>query len=327
MIIGRRGRRPFWGSRAEPPPSYDHRNRPLRADPGAVCRAHSVDRAVNRSSASAFGVDGGWQVVCVDWVRADGAVTAVADACLRDLGLHGDQRRGEQPHRQAVAVSDHRRVGEPRGFHAAVGVHAVAVRRGGGAVQQQSAPCPAGPSAGGAGYDRGRVSAVHPADVQPVPADVSAAAERPGAESGAARPGFGVPSAVPLPRLCRILGGIFLRRRRADRGPCRCRMGALGAAMDAGVVVCADRGNRDGVLVGVLHAGLGRLVVLGPGRECLVHAVAGRHRADSLVYRGGKAGLAEILDHSAGNHHVLAFAGRCMRSPPIQGAACSSCCC
>ena len=38
-----------------------------------------------------------------------------------------------------------------------------------------------------------------------------------------------------------------------------------------------------GQLVGVLRTGLGRLVVLGPGRECVVHAVAGRHRAHSFT--------------------------------------------
>ena len=35
------------------------------------------------------------------------------------------------------------------------------------------------------------------------------------------------------------------------------------------VVVRADHRHRDGKLVGLLHAGLGRLVVLGPGRERL----------------------------------------------------------
>ena len=95
------------------------------------------------------------------------------------------------------------------------------------------------------------------------------AAERPRAQPGAAGPRPRVPSAVPLPRLCRLLGRLRLRRRRPDRGPGRCRLGALGAALDAGVVVRPDHRHRDGILVGLLHAGLGRLVVLGPGRERL----------------------------------------------------------
>ena len=56
----------------------------------------------------------------------------------------------------------------------------------------------------------------------------------------------------------------------------------------------ADDRHRDGVVVGLLHARLGRLVVLGPGRERLVHAVAGRHRADPLLDRGREARHAEI---------------------------------
>ena len=91
--------------------------------------------------------------------------------------------------------------------------------------------------------------------------------------------------------------------------------GRDGSALDPGVLVRADRRHRDGLLVGVLHAGLGRLVVLGPGRERLLHALAGRHRADPLVDRGGEARHAEILDHPAGDHHLLPVAGRHLPGP------------
>ena len=52
-------------------------------------------------------------------------------------------------------------------------------------------------------------------------------------------------------------------------------------------------GVADGSLVGLLHAGLGRLVVLGPGGERLADAVARRHRADAFRGRDGKARRAE----------------------------------
>jgi hypothetical protein len=48
-----------------------------------------------------------------------------------------------------------------------------------------------------------------------------------------------------------------------------------------------------GSLVGLLRAGLGRLVVLGPGGERLLHALAGGHRAAALGDRGGEARRAE----------------------------------
>ena len=46
-------------------------------------------------------------------------------------------------------------------------------------------------------------------------------------------------------------------------------MGALGAALGVDRLVRADDRHRDGQLVGLLRARLGRLVVLGPGRERL----------------------------------------------------------
>ena len=160
-----------------------------------------------------------------------------------------------------------------------------------------------------------------------------------GLNPGAAGPWPRVPSAVPLSRLCRLLGRLRVRGRRADRRPRGCRLGALGAAVDARLLVRPDHRHRDGKLVGLLHAGLGRLVVLGPGGERLVHAVAGRHRADPLVDRGGEARHAEELDHPAGDHHVLPVAGRhlpgALRRADVGArvrhrsgrAAPSSCCC
>ena len=44
-----------------------------------------------------------------------------------------------------------------------------------------------------------------------------------------------------------------------------------------------DLRHDAGQLVGLLRTGLGRLVVLGSGRECLIHALAGRHGADPFA--------------------------------------------
>jgi cytochrome c biogenesis factor len=63
-------------------------------------------------------------------------------------------------------------------------------------------------------------------------------------------------------------------------------------------------GYRAGVLVGVLRTGLGRLVVLGSGGKCLVHAVAGRHGPDSFTGRDGKAGRLQSVDRHAGHHRL-----------------------
>ena len=77
------------------------------------------------------------------------------------------------------------------------------------------------------------------------------------------------PPAAPLSRLCRLLDHLRLRGRRADRGAHRRRLGALGAAVDPRRLDLPDARHRDGLLLGLLRARLGRLVVLGSGRERL----------------------------------------------------------
>ena len=56
--------------------------------------------------------------------------------------------------------------------------------------------------------------------------------------------------------------------------------------------------------------GLGRLVVLGPGRERVVHAVAGRHRAPAFAGGDGEARHVQELDGAARDRRVLAVAAR-----------------
>ncbi len=48
-------------------------------------------------------------------------------------------------------------------------------------------------------------------------------------------------------------------------------------------------GIARGLLVGLLRAGLGRLVVLGPGRKRLADALAGGDRAAAFGHRAGSA--------------------------------------
>jgi hypothetical protein len=120
-----------------------------------------------------------------------------------------------------------------------------------------------------------------------------AALRRAGPEPAPAGPGPRLPSAVPLPRLRRPLDGLLLRRRRPDRGARRRRLGPLGAALDAGGLGVPDHRHRAGVLVGLLRAWLGRVLVLGPGRKRLLHALADRRGAAAFRHRGRKARGAE----------------------------------
>ena len=68
--------------------------------------------------------------------------------------------------------------------------------------------------------------------------------------------------------------------------------------------------HRDGIVLGRSRTRLGRLVVLGSGRERLADAVACRHRAAALGGRDGKAQRAEGLDHPAVDPDLLGVAAR-----------------
>ena len=180
------------------------------------------------------------------------------------------QRLRELALGQAADLQDHRRLGEPRGLDAAVGADPGAVRRAGGAVRPQPAADAEGPRAGGAGAGSAPAFLLFILFTSnPFAPRRSGAArgQRPQPDPAGHRPRH--PSAAALPRLCRLLDRLLLRRRRADRGPHRRRLGALGAAVDAGRLDLPDARHRHGLLLGLLRARLGRLVVLGPGRERL----------------------------------------------------------
>ena len=71
--------------------------------------------------------------------------------------------------------------------------------------------------------------------------------------------------------------------RRDARGQAGPDLGEMDPAVDHLCVDLPDHRHRLGKLVGLLRTRLGRLVVLGPGGERLVHALAGGHRADPLA--------------------------------------------
>ena len=113
-----------------------------------------------------------------------------------------------------------------------------------------------------------------------------------------------------LHRLCRHVGAVRVRSRCDAGREARFLVGALGAAVDHGRLDVPDGRHRARQLVGLLRARLGRLVVLGSGRERVVHAVAGRHRAHSFARGDGEARAVQELDAATGDRGVLAVAAR-----------------
>ena len=259
-----------------------------------------------------------------------------ADPGLCDVGFLRRQRRRQLAFGQAADLQDLRRVGQPRGLDAAVGADPVAVRRRGRDLRRQPARHPAQPRARRPGADRRRLPRLPAVHLEPLRARLARAARRQRPQSAAAGSRPRLPSAAALSRLCRLLGDLCLRHRRPARGPRRCRLGALGAAVDARRLVLPHARHRARQLVGLLHPGLGRLLVLGSGRERLADAVARRHRAAAFGHRRREARCAEELDRAARHPRLLAVAcsapswcapacsPRCMPSPRIRRAACSS---
>ena len=200
------------------------------------------------------------------------------------------ERRRELAFDEAAALPDLGRVGKPRRLDAALGADPRALRRGGGGVRRQPAGDAQGQRARGAGVDRGRVLPLHPADVEPVRAPRSGAVRRARASIRFCR----IPRSSFHPpflymRLRRLLDGVLVRHRRADRRAHGRGLGALGAAVDARCLDVPHHRHRHGLVVGLLRARLGRLVVLGSGRERVLHAVARRHGAAAFGARHGEA--------------------------------------
>ena len=151
---------------------------------------------------------------------------------------------------------------------------------------------------------------LRPRHLESVPAHREPADRGPRPQPGAAGHWPRGASADALSRLCRVLDLVLLRGGRADRRPHRRGLGALGASVDAGGMDIPHARHRDGFVLGLLRARLGRLVVLGPGRECFPDALACRHRAAAFRGRDGKAQRAEGLDHPVVDPDLLIVAAR-----------------
>ena len=74
--------------------------------------------------------------------------------------------------------------------------------------------------------------------------------------------------------------------------------------------MCLTLGIAVRLVLGLLHARLGRFLVLGSGRKRFADAVARRHGAAAFRRGDGKAQRAQSLDHPARDPHLLAVADR-----------------
>ena len=159
-------------------PTNDRRARPFRARARAVPVAGAGEPAAGRRVAAPSRHDGGGARRGARELHPRRPGLRRADQCLCHLGFLGAERRREQPYRQAAALQDHRRVGEPRRLDDPLGLHPHFVRGGGGVVRRQPAARAARARPRCPGHDRQRLPAVHPVHLQPVPARAAGAGER-----------------------------------------------------------------------------------------------------------------------------------------------------
>ena len=85
-------------------------------------------------------------------------------------------------------------------------------------------------------------------------------------------------------------------------------MGTVCQALDLIGLDLFDTWNRDGLLLGLLRIGLGRLVVLGPRRKCVADAMADGNGFASFHHRDGKARCIKSMDNSSVHFDIFAFA-------------------
>ena len=116
-------------------------------------------------------------------------------------------------------------------------------------------------------------------------------------------------------RLCRSFGRVQPGHGRAADafGQSRFREGP--AALGAGGVGVPDVRNNRRIVLGLLRIGLGRMVVLGPGRERIAHAVARRDGPAAFGERAGRTRCPAHLDDHAGRAGVLHVDARHVPGP------------
>ncbi len=85
-------------------------------------------------------------------------------------------------------------------------------------------------------------------------------------------------------------------------------MGALGSPLGAGRMDVPDGRHCNGLLLGLLRARLGRLVVLGSGRKCVLHAMAGWNGTAAFSDCHGKTLGPQNLDSAARDPDFLTVA-------------------
>ena len=125
-------------------------------------------------------------------------------------------------------------------------------------------------------------------------------------EPAAAVSGDGDPSADAVSGIRGLHRALCLRAGRADHAISRREVDPHHPPLDHGDLGLPDLRNFSRRALGVFSSGLGRLLGMGPGGECVADAVADRYRVSAFGDDAGKARHAEDVEHVADLRHLLA---------------------
>ena len=152
------------------------------------------------------------------------------------------------------------------------------------------------------GTDQRRISGLHAGRFESIHAPDSRCRRRCRPEPAAAGSRHGVSPTALVRGLCGIQRGVRLLDCSADRWSTGRDVGTLDTAVDHCRMEFPDARHRPRQFLGVLRAGLGRLVVLGSGGKRLVHAMAGRYCIDAFAGRRREARHLQGVDRAVGHH-------------------------
>ena len=155
------------------------------------------------------------------------------------------------------------------------------------------------------GLDQCRLACLFAVSVKSVSTPSPRSCRRARPEPSAARPRHGAAPAIALHGLCGLCGAVRIRHGRIDFRRDGRRLGALVALVDLGRLGLSHARHLAGQRMGLLCARLGRLVVLGSGRERIVHALVVGHSPRTLADRDGSTGRLPQLVGLAGHRRVL----------------------
>ena len=229
------------------------------------------------------------QTAGAHFVQPVGRRLFLLDLELCNQRLFGRLCGGALQYAIAAGISLWCGLGWSRGFIAALGVYADRLGRCRSRFLTVAADRYGVARAWGLGSGQFRFYSLYSVYLQPVYAVVAGRDGGSRSQSVIARSGAGLSPAHALYGLRRFFRGLCVCYCGLAGWTPGCHLGPLVTSLDTGCLDLSDDWHCAGFSLGLLRTGLGWLVVLGPGRKCVVHALVGWYRVDSLVGRIRKA--------------------------------------